>query len=431
MFQKLRASYKTFEFIKRNGAWFKIVLIISVLVRLYLAIFTEGTYDIDIWGRHIAGINRVGLIEYYNATYGNDGLNNHPPAISSFMVWIFHVGGLFHTPFKIIFRLFFASLDFVIAFYILKIFINNPYKYLLTSFYLLNPVTFILSAYHGNTDSSIGLFILAAAYYLSRKKYILSGFILGLGSWVKWIVFLPAPALLFVIPGIKHKARFIIATACALLLGHYSVLIKDPNALINNVWKYGGQMIQTTVGEPVWGNRIFYADFALLYSKFFNFPTLELFQRWLHWYLGHNGVLIFIVIVAYSWLQRHRRDGIGVCRTIAEIFCILYAMTNFWSFQYFAWATPFWVFLSPALFLAIFFFISGYIYLLYSFVCGSYLLLGRWDFVGHPYLSTPVLFFRDMSILLFIICSICFFCSALLRNINDLLLKRYYDEKLR
>lgn len=424
MFQKAGAAYRTLDFVKRNGMWFKVVLIISILVRLYLAIFTEGTYDIDIWGRHIAGINKTGLIGYYNATYGNDGLNNHPPAISSFMVWISYAGGLLHTPFKIIFRLFFTSLDFVIAFYILKILINNPYKYLLTSLYLLSPVTFILSAYHGNTDSSIGLFILAAVYYLSRKKYMLSGFILGLGSWVKWIVFLPAPALFFVIPGIKHRARFVIATAGAFLLGHFPVLLKDPNALINNVAKYGGQMIQTTAGIPVWGNRIFYPDFVLFYSKFFNFPTLELFQKWLYWYLGYNSVLIFIVIVAYSWLQRHRRDGIGIGRTVAEVFCILFAITNFWSFQYFAWAAPFWVFLGPVLFLALAFFTSGYIWLLYSFVCGSYLLLGRWDFIGHPYLPAPVLFFRNASILLFVTCSIYFFCSAFSKNINAFLFKR-------
>ena len=420
MTQKTGTYHRMFEFLKHNGMWFKIVIIISVLVRLYLAILTEGTYDVEIWNKHISVINKIGLIEYYKTTQGSERAYNHPPAISSFITGILHVGDLLRIPFKIIFRLFFASLDFVTAFYLLKIFKNNTYKYLLTASYLLNPATFILSAYHGNTDSSLGLFILAAAYYLSQKKYMLSGIILGLGSWVKWIVFLPAPVLLFAILGIKNKGRFIASTICASLLGYFMVLVKAPGALINSVWKYGGQMIQTTAGIPVWGNRILYGNFVQLYSKISNFPTPEIFQRWLHWYLSHNSVLIFIVIALYSWLQRNRRDGIGMCRTIAEVFCIFYAMTNFWSFQYFAWAAPFWVFLAPLLLIVVSFFTSGYIYLFYSFVCGSCLLQGRWDFLGHPHPPTSVLFFRDLSILIFIVSSIFFFFSALSKNISDI-----------
>lgn len=411
-------------FLKSNGAWFKAVLIISVLIRLYLAIFTQGTYDLDLWQRHMKEINRIGVIGHYNATSEETPPYNHPPVISAVAAAVFSLSESLHIPFKVFFRLLFTPVDFVIVFYLLKVLAANPYKYLLAAFYLLNPITFIFSAYHGNTDSILGLAVLMAVYYLSKKRYLAAGLILGAGSWVKWIVFLAAPPLFFAARGFKNKLRFALCGGLACLLGYALVLAREPAVLINNVFRYGGQLITTTAGIPVWGNRILCADFIGFYSRYFRYPAPDYFIGLLNYYLEHNNAIILAVVILYSWLRRHRRSGPEMGRTMGEVFCIFYGMANFWSFQHLAWSAPFLIFLNPILFVTISYFVSGYIYLLYSLVCGSYFLLGKWDFIAYPYLSKAVLFFRNMSILSFAGAAVWFFYSALSKNISVLLRRR-------
>jgi hypothetical protein len=379
--------------------WFTIVLAISVLIRLYLAIFTQGTYDIAIWEKHARAINEMGLTEYYKATLGQEpwtGPFNHPPVIGKLISYLFSFCDFIHVPFRVIFRLIFASLDFVISYYLLKIFADSPYRYLYTAFYLLNPITFIFSAYHGNTDTSLGLFVLLSVYFISRKRFAAAGMILGLGAWVKWIVLMTFPVFLFAIPELRAKVRFMAFVTLAFVLGYSWYLVKEPTVIVNGVFRYTGQLTQTTAGIPLWGNRIF------LYKGL-----------WMSNILYYNNAVILILVIVYSWLQRHRESSLGIGKTVCEVFFIFYGVTNFWSFQYLVWSAPFWVFLSLPLSAIVTFITSGYIYSLYSLLCGSLLLRGTWDFAGHPYPSGTVLFFRNMSVLLFIALTIYFFKTAL------------------
>jgi len=42
---------------------FKLILLASIIIRLYLAICTEGTTDIIIWHKHAEQISKIGLSE--------------------------------------------------------------------------------------------------------------------------------------------------------------------------------------------------------------------------------------------------------------------------------------------------------------------------------------------------------------------------------
>lgn len=416
MLQRLIKLEKPFNFLRDGGTWFKIVLLISILIRLYLVLFTEGTYDVEIWEHHIEEIDRIGLIKYYEFSYGHARQFNHPPLISYIVKYIFSLSKYFSIPFKISFRLLFALLDFLTAFYLFNIFKSKPYRYLLIGFYLLCPLTFIMSAYHGNVDSSLGLFILMSLYYLSRKKYLIAGLIFGFGMSVKWIILLTAPTLFFSIPGFKNRMRFAVISSLTGILCYLSPILQAPSVVFNSVFKYGGQMIQTVIGIPVWGNRIIYMCIVKSYLKLFSYPTMEQFMGWRYYYLLHNQIIILVIIIVYAWFKKYRRSDLEIGKTIGEIFCIFYGLTNYWSFQYFAWAIPFLFFLNLKLAGVILFFTTGYIYLLYSLVCESYFLLGKWDFIGHPHLSGPVLFFRNASILLFSAYAIYLVCNSILEQ---------------
>jgi len=282
---------------------------------------------------------------------------------------------------------------------------------------LLNPITFIMSAYHGNTDSAVGLVILATIYYISQNKYLLAGLIFGFGGWLKWIVILACPVLFFALPDFKKRVKFFVTAVCTFSVSYFPMLLLVPEVLFNSVFQYGGILITTKVGF-IWGIIIFYQYFIDLYSKLFIFPIVESLDKLFYWYFTHERVIIAIVIISYSWLRRYRSSAIDINKTIGEVFCIFYGLTNHWGFQYLVWSTPFWVFLELPFAIFILVSTTGYIYLLYSLVCGSWFLVGKWDFASHPYLSKPILFFRDFSVSVFLGSSLYFFVTVALEKLN-------------
>jgi hypothetical protein len=117
-------------------------------------------------------------------------------------------------------------------------------------------------------------------------------------------------------------------------------------------------------------------------------------------------------MILLAWLRRNRASPQEVCATIGISYAILFGFSDYWAFQYFAWALPFWFFLRawfciPALLLT-----SAYLYSLHWFFCDSPWLLGKWDFLGHPALPLPILIIRDLAVAFFFICAWVFLIGA-------------------
>ena len=401
---------------KKN--WFIIVLLLSIIIRLYLIIFTEGTYDIGFWNNDVNEITRIGLVEHYKATSSNEiNIFNASPFAGYLMIFLSFLGKLLHLPFKVILRLPLGTLDFLAAFYLLRIFGDNDKKYIYSSLYLLNPLTFILSSYHGNLDSTLAPIILMVIYYLSKKKDILAGSLFGLGILLKWPICLAIPILFFTMPNIKRKLRFFGVSAGIAFVNFIGVFLSAPQVVFNNVFNYRGLMIVTDSG-PIWGSRIFLERFILFYERFFSFPPKKSFLKWVLSYLEYTRFIIVLAVTFYAWHNRHRRSALDIGRTIGVVFCIFYGLTNYWAFQYLAWSIPLWLFIGPKFYLLASFLTAGYIYLFYSFVCNSFLLLGEWDLIGRSALPEIVLFFRDMSVLVFLVTTFYFLGNAVISELK-------------
>ena len=87
--------------------WFWAVLIAGMVVRIYLAVFTEGTYDVGIWQEHAEGVQKYGLVGYYHL---NEGMN-HPPFISLAISTLARLGPITGIPFRVLFRAPFIAVD--------------------------------------------------------------------------------------------------------------------------------------------------------------------------------------------------------------------------------------------------------------------------------------------------------------------------------
>ena len=83
------------------------LIALGAAVRIYLVIFTTGTYDAGLWQLHAMGITRLGLLDYYHSTPNA----NHPPLIFQIGAFVWRLAESTGIPFPVIFRAPFACLD--------------------------------------------------------------------------------------------------------------------------------------------------------------------------------------------------------------------------------------------------------------------------------------------------------------------------------
>lgn len=83
--------YSTLRAVFKNpteiGAF--IVIYLALAIRLSLAAFTNGTYDVGIWQRHLSSIMQDGMLDYYASSRGAQLAFNHPPLMGALMVGLF------------------------------------------------------------------------------------------------------------------------------------------------------------------------------------------------------------------------------------------------------------------------------------------------------------------------------------------------------
>jgi hypothetical protein len=382
---------------KFQGTGFILAICAAVVLRVYFAAFTPGTYDVSIWKRHARLIVEHGIFDYYTLSLGSIITFNHPPLMGILMEALFRLCEIVKLNFRCIYRLILGATDFLTAALLFGLLKRHHQPRIRVMVYLLAPVTFILSAYHGNTDCLVALFALASLASLARGGYALAGFLLGLGISVKWIIVLAGFGLFFGIPTRRDKLRFTLFAALAVCLGYGWWVAQHPVVVLTSVFGYKGQMFFSPAGDPIWGNQIFLRPAM----RFLGIGDAGA-QSVLDLLFRHNGAIIFVLIFAFSWLRRRRQavEDIGV--TIAGTFCIFYAATNYWAYQYFAWAVPFYFFLDWKRCLLLILLTSAYIYGVYAYFCDSPLLTGAWDSAGHPQWPSSLLLLRDTVLLFFI-----------------------------
>jgi hypothetical protein len=378
---------------QKPGGWFWAAILAGLLIRAYFALFTQGTYDVEMWQNDCIGVQANGLMNHYRSSEAM----TRPPFIAYLITGLWAVSQKTAIPFKILLRLPFALLDAGTAFLLLHTLRNNRYRYLIAAGYWLHPLAMIFSAYHGNVDSAVAFFLILCLYLLSKNKVIFAGVAIGISLWVKPPTILAIPVFFFALPGWRKRFSFVGAIALVGVSTYIPALLRDAAIVCRNVFGYHGQGIQNPAGIPIWGLHIF------------TFPFLEgLSEQWQQRLVGpvvflfeKSWLIAIFLIVLLSWLRRSRSTVEQLGATIAAVYTIIYGFSHNWSFQYFAWSIPFWFFAGKWFLIPATIFASGYIYSLYWVLCGDPWLLGKWDFIGHPYWPTVVIVFRNLAVLFF------------------------------
>jgi hypothetical protein len=392
----------------RPGAWFWCALALGAAIRLYFVFFTQGTTDVILWQQHAAGVHDLGLIGYYHA----NALMNHPPFIGVAESLLLRASVSTGVPFRILLRAPFALIDAGTTLLLLGLLLRSPWRFFAAACYWLNPLTMILSAYHGNTDSSVAFFVLLSVWLLSRGNNLVAGVALGIGFWIKLPVVLAVPALVLFIQNGRKQLFFLFAVGVTAISMYLPALFLDAGIVHANVFGYHGEVLQTTSGAPVWGPRVMMSIF-LPKSETWPAGCVKLAD----FYVDNSWWISLVLLLVLAWLRRRCRSTMELCATLGMGYVFFYGFTDNWAFQYFAWSVPFWFFLRPWFCLAATTFAGGYIYSLYWFLCGNPWLSGKWDFEGHPGWPAIVVAFRNLAVLFFFFSAWFFLISAIKEQI--------------
>src|SRR6266567_5967414 len=404
-----------FSVATRPGIWFWFVVLLGAALRLYLVIFTQGTRDVELWQEHAGGVRDFGLIGYYHTSKEA----NHPPFIIYAESLFLRAANAVGVPYRIFLRLPFALLDAGTTALLALLLTGNRCRWWLTALYWLNPLAIILSAYHGNTDSAIPFFLLLCIWLLSKGNMIGAAVAMGTSLWIKLPGILALPVLVLLVQNWRKRLLFVAATAVAAILPYLPALFADAQIVIANVFGYHGRQLYTTGYVPVWGTKVLLFSIIAAPEKW---PE-QLHAPVLFW-INHDWQLALILALLLAWLRRSRRSVPEVCATIGMLYVVIYGFSDSWAFQYFAWSLPFWFFLPSWFFAPATVLGSGYIYSLYWLLCGNLWLLGKWDFIGHPYWPPIVMGFRNLATLFFFISACIFLASAIWEELRMWLNRR-------
>jgi hypothetical protein len=376
----------------RPGIWFWVVIALGAALRFYLVVFTDGTQDVAIWERHARDVREHGLIDYYHG----DPSANHPPFISEVESWLFAASDATGVPFRIFLRAPFALIDVGTTFLLLLLLGTCQWRFLAAAVYWLNPLSIIFSAYHGNTDSAVAFFLVLCVWLLSKDKLLAAAIALGVSLWIKLPTVLALPALVFFIPDWRKRFQFLLVAGVVALATYIPALLQDPAIIWTNVFGYRAQILHTTAGVPAWGPRVLL--FSIIAAPR-SWPTR--LHAPILFFLANSRLIAVTLALMITWLRRFKRSVPELCATIAGIYIIVLALSDGFSFQYFVWALPFWLFFPRWFFIPAIVLVSGYLYFLYAYLCGNPWLIGVWDFNGHPDWPLLIIALRNTAYLLF------------------------------
>jgi hypothetical protein len=367
--------------VRMEGGWLPAALLLGAAARLYLLLYTEGSFDVAIKQHHGTQVSQWGLLEYYRRAE----VFNHPPLMGALFAGLVKLSAATGAPFRLLLRLPFACLDLGTALLLRRAFRDSGWSRSVLAAYWLHPLALIFSAYHGNTDTAVAFACLAALLLAAGGRPVAAGAALGVGLWVKLPALLAAPALCLAFPAWRERARFAAGAAAVAGLGYLPWMAAEPGLLFQRIFAYPGSGVETPRGIAIWG---------LAHVLRFDQTSAGALLA------EHNRVVVWLPVLALAWLRRGRERveemGAGVCGA----FLVLYGFTSHWAWQYLAWSLPFWFFLGWRFTGAATAVIGAYVYGVYALFTGSPWLQGRWDFVGHASWPPLLTGLRDASVLL-------------------------------
>lgn len=303
-----------------------ILSVVLLVAKATVAWRTVGTDDALFWQVFARTVRRVGPIDIYSQhlliRY------NHPPPIGWLLVGLNQLTDL-GLPFRFLIRLPACLADVGSTFLVFELLRRRGSLGRAIGGAVavaVSPVLFIISGFHGNTDSVFVFFVLLAVWLLGdRDLPVLAGLAVAAALGVKLVPVVVAPVLFAAAWRQGRAVRFSTAATLAMLASWLPAVLREYPAMKANVFGYDGQS-----GE--WG--------------------VTLLLRWvgatgaIHAYAGltRYAVLAVAALPAAYWAWRRPQDLPSAAGTSLITFL---ALSPAFGTQYLAWPVAAGALLSP------------------------------------------------------------------------------------
>lgn len=306
---------------------FAVALCVGLALRVGLIICSHGSNDMVTWAYFADTIRDHGLW----FAYENLPLFNHPPLMGWMASALRQLAQFIGLEFRIVYKLPMLGADLVSLVLLAKIWTRQTWLPRATprrvtilaalAIFSCNPISILVTAFHGNTDSLCAMFGLLAAYFHSRGRWSLAGLALAASVNVKIVGVMWAPALFFLCPKPKDAAN-LVAGFCAGMLPFALPMWFCPSAFIENVFQYNSSI-------DYWGIQVVTLKF---YQQYPDIAVAALAYR------STGRYVILAVIIACALWSRFR--GFSAFQAAAASMGIFLIMTPGFGVQYLVWVVP-------------------------------------------------------------------------------------------
>jgi len=288
---------------------------IATLVKLVLAVVTIGTNDVPTWRAFADNAILCGGCAYqFPAPYGDPFI--HPPFIIHFLKLI----GTSTTWFPFWLRLpaILADIGTVLVVTRLIPTISTRSIVLLA----LNPVSILISGFHGNTDPVMIFFVVLSVYLLKRERLNWAAAAFGMAINIKVVPLLLVPAILVYIwfwKSARGVVLFVSIAAVVVLALSMPYILSNPLAISKMILGYSG-----LYGN--WGTARILIAFPL--SKAGHEIAAQVMK----------AIIIAVTLALAFYLNRRK---VELVYQIGLTFFVLFLLSPAIAVQYLAWPVPF------------------------------------------------------------------------------------------
>ena len=314
---------------------------LAVLVRLFVMTRFTGTNDVHYWQEYATSISKIGLRETYRTVLAF----NHPPLMALWVWFAGKVGGASGRWFPFVFKLLPLAGDIFGAALLARYAgrdlprdagpdaprdarrdpatVERGLK--LACLFLWNPVTLLVTAYHGNTDPLLASLCLWAALLAEEGNLTGAGFALGCAFNVKIL----AMVLLVPLAAAARTTRglFRFAGAFAIMcLPLIATVAYVGHVFVERVFQYN------SVPHP-WGLSLFFDDMQAIRIIGPHFASVKaLFLPDARYFIMGLPVLLTLVMRLRGGRRWLEAAAFGLCTSLV--------LAPGFGYQYLAWPLP-------------------------------------------------------------------------------------------